>query len=190
MPSRKFQEYQCSDGSTFRGRLPPGIFPNHQPSKLPNVHVVFPSRSLRLACPEYLFSDDRTLQWENSGLDIFDPPTDAAAVVQGFLGIAEHFGEEEVVVLEAILVHEIGLWDANVLFSEDSLVRSFLFAAVLSRARGSWRLLPRAEQSPQPFILRAVISDLVTMNVMRRSPRFRRNRGTSRMCWFSQSIHS
>ena len=39
-------------------------------------------------------------------------------------------------------------------------------------------------------ILQAVISDLVAMNVMRRGQRFRRNRGTSRMCWFFQSIHS
>ena len=67
MPSRKFQEYQCSDGSTFRGRLPPGIFPNRQPGELPNVHVVFPSRSLRLACPEYLFSDDRTFNGRTQG---------------------------------------------------------------------------------------------------------------------------
>ena len=60
MPSRKFQEYQCSDGSTFSGRLPPSIFPNHQPGELLNVHRVFSSRILRLACSEYLFSDGRT----------------------------------------------------------------------------------------------------------------------------------
>ena len=44
----------------LRGRLPPGIFPNHQPGELLNVHRVFPSRSLRLACPEYLLSDGGT----------------------------------------------------------------------------------------------------------------------------------
>ena len=57
---RPLQEYQCSDGTTFRGRLPLGIFPDHQPGELLNVHRVFPSRSLRLACPEYLLSDGGT----------------------------------------------------------------------------------------------------------------------------------
>ena len=60
MPSQKFQEYQCSDGSTFSGRLLPSIFPNHQSGELLNVHRVFSSRILRLACSEYLFSDGRT----------------------------------------------------------------------------------------------------------------------------------
>ena len=65
-----------------------------------------------------------------------DSPHRRGPVVQGFLGIAEHFGEEEVVVLEAILVHELGLLDANVLFPRIRLVRSSLFAAVLFGARG------------------------------------------------------
>ena len=63
-------------------------------------------------------------------------PSDVAAVVQGFLGVAEHFGEEEVVVLEAILVHKLGLFDASVLFPKVRLVdRIELFAVVLL---GSW----------------------------------------------------
>ena len=62
---------------------------------------------------------------EPAPLDELRPaPICVATVVQGLLVIAERFGEEEVVVLEAILVHELGLLDADVLFSRIRLVRS------------------------------------------------------------------
>ena len=38
------------------------------------------------------------------------------AAVRGFHGVTEHFGQAEVVALEAILVHELGPLGANAFF--------------------------------------------------------------------------
>ena len=54
---------------------------------------------------------------ESVPLDELGPaPTDMAAVVQGFLGVAGYLGQAEGVVLQAILLHELGLLDANLRF--------------------------------------------------------------------------
>ena len=60
---------------------------------------------------------------ESVPLDKLDPaPTDMAAVVQGLLRAAKYLGQAERVVLEAILVDELGLLDANVRFPRVCLV--------------------------------------------------------------------
>ena len=92
------------------------------------------------------------------------PPSPALPLsYRGFLGVVEHFGQAEVVALEAVLVCELGLLDANDFFPRVHLVDSFqLFLAVLPSVGGRWRSLPVVRQFPRPFVfLKWWISDPV-----------------------------
>ena len=81
------------------------------------------------------------------------PPSPALPLsYRGFLGVVEHFGQAEVVVLEAVVVYELGLLDANDFFPRVHLVDSFqLFLAVFLSVGGCWRSLPAVRQFPPSY---------------------------------------